>query len=163
MFVFQDILRLQLETRGLQEEYQISFNESDDKIARVERINETTLQVIRQQCLSHQRDIQSLESMATATTNLAQEAAEDSLKVLKEINKLTQELNNIDQLELGQLDALRSRVSVVSAELTQAQYEEVSRLLKAAVDEQDTWITNTSSEIEMMRNQINALESFRVN
>ncbi|XP_071820964.1 laminin subunit alpha-3-like isoform X3 [Apostichopus japonicus] len=158
-----DILRLQLETRGLQEEYQISFNESDDKIARVERINETTLQVIRQQCLSHQRDIQSLESMATATTNLAQEAAEDSLKVLEEINKLTQELNNIDQLELGQLDALRSRVSVVSAELTQAQYEEVSRLLKAAVDEQDTWITNTSSEIEMMRNQINALESFRVN
>ncbi|KAJ8038876.1 Laminin subunit beta-1 [Holothuria leucospilota] len=159
----REILRLKGDAEMLEKEVASSFNSSEMKIDAIKNINETILQPIGEQCLTHAREVQTLEATASDLASQAEQASVETLNLLQVVNSLLQQLRDINQLENDQLEGLRVRLSQVSSNLTQADYEEAVRLMREAIDEQSGWIETTRLETEDMRSQIDALDSFRVN
>ncbi|XP_072017698.1 laminin subunit alpha-1-like [Amphiura filiformis] len=113
-------------------------------------------------CDSYTAGIQALETLVNNAAADSAMATTRTSATARQIQQLMNEIQNFGSIETTALEGFRTRIQAAQEKFTAGEYATAIGILKQGVEEQEIWLTETQAEVATMRDQIDALNSFRV-
>ena len=113
-------------------------------------------------CDSYTPAIQTLENRVTEAIDVSNMATSRTTSTAQNVQQLMTEVQNIGAIDTAALQGLQTRIQAAQQQFTAGEYAQVITGLKQGLEAQGAWLMNTQAEVRAMRDQIDALDSFRV-